>query len=106
MHDMLQRVLSHNGVILVSLIDSMSVWKKTVSKISRVNLKGHFMFGKVFVCCFRQFVFHFPLRAFSFSYFNPLAPYIKNQILLSCRHTLLIKLLGRSYYNTKKIHLG
>ena len=28
---------------------------------------------------------------------NPLTPYIKEQILLSCFHTFLIKVLGRSY---------
>ena len=29
--------------------------------------------------------------------FNPLTPNIKDQILLSCPHTFLIKLLWRSY---------
>ena len=29
--------------------------------------------------------------------FNPFTPNIKEQILLSCPHTLLIKVLGRSY---------
>ena len=38
--------------------------------------------------------------------FNPLSPNIKEQILLSCPHTFLIKVLGRRYYKNKKIHLG
>ena len=37
--------------------------------------------------------------------FNPLTPNIKEQILLSCPHTFLVKLLGRSYKDIKKIHL-
>ena len=36
---------------------------------------------------------------------NPLTPNIKEQILLSCPHTFLIKVLGRRCQNTKKIHL-
>ena len=35
-----------------------------------------------------------------------LAPDIKEQILLSCPHTFLIKVLGRSYKNIKKFTLG
>ena len=35
--------------------------------------------------------------------FNPLTTDIKKQILLSCSHTFLIKVLGRSYENIKKI---
>ena len=38
--------------------------------------------------------------------FNPLTPNIKEQILLSCPHTFLIKVLGRSYQIIKKIELG
>ena len=39
-------------------------------------------------------------------FLNPLTPNIKEQILLSCRHTFLIKVLGRSYQNIKNIYLG
>ena len=37
---------------------------------------------------------------------NPLTPDIKEQILLSCPHTFLIKVMDRNYYIIKKIHHG
>ena len=37
---------------------------------------------------------------------NPWRPNIKEQILLSCPKTFLMKLLGRSYSNIKQIALG
>ena len=35
-----------------------------------------------------------------------LTPNFKDQILLSCAHTFLVKVLWRSYWDIKKIHLG
>ena len=37
---------------------------------------------------------------------NPCNPHIKEQILLSCSYTSLMKLLGTSYSNIKKIAFG
>ena len=41
----------------------------------------------------------------AFQLFNPVTPNIKEEILLSCPHTFLIKVLGRSYQNIKKISI-
>ena len=50
--------------------------------------------------------YNFGLDEFGWNFVNPLTPNIKEQILLSCPHTFLIKVLRRSFQNIKKIHLG
>ena len=50
--------------------------------------------------------YNFGLDEFGWNFVNPLTPNTKDEILLSCPHTFLIKVLGRSYQNIKKSHLG
>ena len=47
-----------------------------------------------------------PLDAVAGKETIPLTPNIKEQIFLSCPHIFLVNLLGRSYFNIKKSHLG